>query len=93
MMKTASRREIEQAYAEATRAASRGSLMGALGFGLALMMATLLAERGTLLGAGFGLETLLLVGGLGGGLTFTILAARASRMARRCRRELHRTRR
>jgi hypothetical protein len=69
--------------------AGRSSLLGALGFGLALLMAAVLAGRGALLlRAGWGLETLLLFGGIAGGLLYTTLAVRASRHAREYRRRL-----
>lgn len=79
--------ELEEAYREALRTSSRLRLMGALGFGVALLMGALLVTRGDLSTA-FPLETLLLVGGLGGGLAFTVLAVRASRMASAYRRRL-----
>lgn len=79
---------MEEAYGEAARTASRSSLMGTLGFGLALVMATVIGWEGSFLAAGFGLEKLLFVGGVVGGLTFTLLALRASRVARTCRRRL-----
>jgi hypothetical protein len=82
------RNALEQAYQEAVRTAARSSLLGALGFGLALLMAAVLAGRGTLLGAGWGLETLLLFGGIAGGLLYTTLAMRASRHAKEYRRRL-----
>lgn len=66
--------------------------MGALGFGVALAMAAILVTRGGLLAAGFGVELILLVGGLAGGLAFTVLGLRASRMARDCRRRLDESR-
>ena len=80
----ASRAEVEKAYAEASRAASRSSLMGALGFGVALVMGVTLAREGSLFAAGYGLEMFLAVGGMGGGIVFTVLALRASRMAKEC---------
>lgn len=80
------RSELQQAHDEAVRAASRLSLLGALGFGAALLMAALLLTRGSV--SAFPVETLLLVGGIGGGLAFTVLAVRASRMARECKRRL-----
>lgn len=82
------RNALEQAYREAVRTASRSSLLGALGFGLALLMAAVLAGRGALLAAGWGLETLLLFGGIAGGLLYTTLAVRASRHAKEYRRRL-----
>jgi mannose/fructose/N-acetylgalactosamine-specific phosphotransferase system component IIC len=84
----ASRAEVEKAYAEASRAASRSSLMGALGFGVALVMGITLAREGSPFAAGFGLELILAVGGMGGGIVFTVLALRASRMAKECQRRL-----
>lgn len=68
--------------------ATRSSLMGMLGFGLALVTGALLAQQGSLLAAGFGLDRVLFVGGLSGGLLFTLLALRASRIARDCKRRL-----
>ena len=87
-MEKVSRAAAEQAYAEAVRTANRASLMGALGFGLALVTGAILAEQGTLLAPGFGLESILFTGGLGGGLIFSLMALRASRMARRCQQAL-----
>jgi hypothetical protein len=84
-----SRAEVEQAYAEASRAASRLSLMGALGFGLALVLGIPLVREGSLFAAGYGLELILVVGGVGGGIVFTVLALRASRMAKECQRRLY----
>lgn len=63
-------------------------MMGALGFGVALAMAVVVVTQGGFLAAAFGVEMILLVGGLSGGLAFTTLALRASRMARACRRRL-----
>ncbi len=68
----ASKAELEEALAEATRTAARSAVMGALGFGLALVW----------------LEKLLLAGGLAGGATFTIFGLRASRAADRVRKVL-----
>lgn len=79
---------LQEAYEEAARTASLSSFMGALGFGLALVVATVIGWEGSFLAAGFGLEKLLFVGGVVGGLTFTVLALRASRTARECRRRL-----
>ncbi|MGH3647291.1 MAG: hypothetical protein ACRDTM_08955 [Micromonosporaceae bacterium] len=87
-MEKVSRTAAKQAYAEAVRTANRASLMGALGFGLALVTGAKLAEQGSLLAPGFGLESILLTGGLGGGLIFSLMALRASRMARQCRQVL-----
>jgi hypothetical protein len=82
------RAAVEQAYAEASRAASRMSLLGALGFGLALVIVATAAREGGPFAAGFGLETILVAGGIGGGIVFTALALRASRIAKECRRRL-----
>jgi hypothetical protein len=82
------RAAIERAYAEASRAASRLSLLGALGFGLALLVGATVAGEGSLFTAGRGLESILVAGGIAGGIVFTLLAVRASRMATRCRRRL-----
>jgi hypothetical protein len=79
---------LTSAYEEAARTASRSSFMGAVGFGLALLMATAIGWEGSFLEVGFGLEKLLFAGGVVGGLTFTVLALRASRAARACRRRL-----
>lgn len=84
------RAAVEQAFAEASRAASRLSLMGALGFGLALVVGFSLASGGNLLAAGHGLEMILVAGGIGGGIVFTVLALRAARMAKECERRLRR---
>lgn len=85
---TPSRKALQEAYTAAVRMASRLSMMGALGFGVALVMAALLITRGGFRAAGLGVELILLVGGLAGGLAFTVLALRASRVARECRRRL-----
>lgn len=85
---TTSRATVEKAYVEASRAASRASLMGALGFGVALLMGFTLARGGSLFAAGYGLELMLAAGGTAGGIVFTVLALRASRMAEECRRRL-----
>ncbi|MQA85631.1 MAG: hypothetical protein GEV03_13635 [Streptosporangiales bacterium] len=69
--------------------ASRLSVMGALGFGVAVAMAAVLVTRGGF-AAGFGPEMVLIAGGLGGGVAFTVLALRASKMAREYRRHLER---
>jgi hypothetical protein len=82
------RSAVEQAHADASRAASRSSLMGALGFGIALVMGVALAREGSFFAAGHGLELILLSGGVGGGIVFTVLALRAARMAKECRRRL-----
>lgn len=83
-----SRAAVEQAHAEASRAASRLSLMGALGFGLALVVGVALGRAGSLFAPGHGLETILVTGGIGGGIVFTVLALRAARMAKECERRL-----
>ena len=83
-----SRAAVEQAYAEASRAASRMSLMGALGFGLALIIGVTAGREDGLFAAGYGLEMILVAGGIGGGIVFTVLALRASRIAKECRRRL-----
>ncbi len=82
------RAAVEQAYAEASRAASRMSLLGALGFGLALVMGAGASRDGGPFAAGHGLEMVLVAGGIGGGIVFTVLALRASRIAKECRRRL-----
>lgn len=87
-----SREAVEKAYAESSRAASRSSFMGALGFGIALVIGVPVVREGNLLGAGHGLEMILVAGGIGGGVVFTVLALRASRMARSCQRRLRETR-
>lgn len=79
---------MEEAYDDAVRTASRLSVMGTLGFGVAFAMAAVLMSRGGFFAAGFGLEMVLFAGGLGGGIAFTVLALRASKMARACRRRL-----
>jgi hypothetical protein len=83
-----SRQAVEKAYTESSRAASRSSLMGALGFGLALVIGVPLVREGSLFTVGYGLELILVAGGIGGGIVFTVLALRASRMAKECRRRL-----
>lgn len=82
------RRDVEEAYREASRGATRSSFMGAMGFGLALLMAAIITDRGSFLGGGLGLQKLLFAGGVTGGLVFTLLAVRASRAARQCRQRL-----
>jgi hypothetical protein len=62
--------------------------MGALGFGVALLMIVTLARQGGLFAAGYGLELTLAAGGTAGGVVFTVLALRASRMAKECERRL-----
>jgi hypothetical protein len=84
----ASRAELEEAYAEATRAAARSATMGVLGFGLALVMFAVIASGKSPIGEGFWLEKLLLAGGLAGGAVFTVLGLRASRAADRVRKLL-----
>lgn len=84
----ASRAELEQAYGEATRAAGRLAMLGALGFGLGLVMFAVIASGKSPLGVGFWLEKALLAGGLAGGVTFTVLGLRASRAAERVRKLL-----
>jgi hypothetical protein len=84
----ASRMAVEKAYVEASRAASRLSLMGALGFGVALVIGVALVREGSLFAVGYGLELILVTGGIGGGIVFTALAVRASRMANDCQSRL-----
>lgn len=86
------REAVEKAYAESSRAASRSSFMGALGFGIALVIGVPVVREGNLFAAGHGLELILVAGGIGGGIVYTVLALRASRMARNCRRRLRETR-
>lgn len=78
-----SRAELEEAYAEATRAAVRSAAMGAAGFGLGLVMFAVIAGGRSPIGEGFWLEKALLAGGVAGGLIFTVLGLRASRAAER----------
>lgn len=85
---TPSRAAVEEAYADASRAASWSSLMGALGFGLAVVMGAGLARAGDPFAPGHGLELVLAAGGIGGGVVFTVLAVRAARIAAQCRRRL-----
>jgi hypothetical protein len=82
------RADLEDAYQEAVRTASRSSLMGAVGFGLALLMFALL--EGSLLAPEGALERFFFVGGLVGGITFSLLALRAARAARQCKEQLNR---
>jgi hypothetical protein len=82
------RADLEDAYQEAVRTASRSSLMGAVGFGLALLMLALL--EGSLLAPEGALERFFFVGGLVGGITFSLLALRAARAARQCKEQLDR---
>jgi hypothetical protein len=84
----ATRAELEEAYAEATRTAGRSAIMGALGFGLGLVMFAVIAGGKSPIGEGFWLEKLLLAGGLAGGVMFTVLGLRASRAADRVRKLL-----
>lgn len=79
------RDSLTKAFDEASRTATRSSLLGMLGFGLALAMGALLARENGFLAAGYGLDMILFAGGLCGGLVFTVMAIRASRMARQCR--------
>lgn len=85
-----SERELEDAYADAARTSSRASLLGALGFGFALLMGLRLASEDGFFVRGFGLDLMLFVGGLVGGVVFTVLALRAARVAKLCRRQLER---
>jgi hypothetical protein len=84
----AARETVEKAYAESSRAASLSSLLGALGFGLAVIIGIPLVRAGNLLAPGHGLELILVGGGIGGGIVFTVLALRASRMSKECQRRL-----
>ncbi len=84
----ASKAELEEAYAEATRTAARSGVMGALGLGLSLTMFAVMAGGTSPLGEGFWLEKLLLAGGLAGGAVFTVVGVRASRVADRLRKLL-----
>jgi hypothetical protein len=86
---TATRQELETAYREATKTATRSSLLGALGFGVALLMLMVVTERGASPSpTPVSLEQMLMFGGVFGGLMFTLIAARASRTAKACRRLL-----
>ena len=80
--------EIKDAYRQAVRMASRCSVLGALGFGLALAMLVFLTDKlelqEALFGTAYPLERFLLAGGLVGGLLFTWQAWRASRLAKVC---------
>lgn len=51
-------------------------------------MGSILAGNAGFLQPEFGLQMVLFTGGLAGGIAFTVVAARASRMARACRRHL-----
>lgn len=85
----ASTRDVEAAYRQATRTATRSSLLGALGFGVALLMLVVLAQRGPSASpTPVSLEHMLIFGGVFGGLVFTFMASRASRTAKSCRRIL-----
>lgn len=84
----AGRTELEEAYAEATRTATRSAAMGVVGFGLSLVMFAVLAAGTSLIGEGFWVEKLLIAGGVAGGVSFTITGLRASRVADRVRKML-----
>jgi hypothetical protein len=84
----ATKAELEEAYAEATRTAARSATMGVLGFGLGLIMFAVLAAGKSLIGEGFWVEKLLIAGGVAGGVSFTITGLRASRTADRVRKLL-----
>lgn len=86
-----SRRNLEEAYAEAAQTASRLSLLGAAGFGVALLMAALLLTRGEFFSPRYALEMILVVGAGSGGAAFTFLALRASRLARTYQRRMDET--
>ena len=60
--------------------------------GIALVIGVPVVREGNLFAAGHGLELILVAGGIGGGIVYTVLALRASRMARNCRRRLRETR-
>jgi hypothetical protein len=84
-----SAQELEAAYRQATKTATRSSLLGALGFGVALLMLVVLAQRGpTPSPTPVSLEHMLIFGGVFGGLVFTLIASRASRTAKSCQRQL-----
>ncbi|GIX48269.1 MAG: hypothetical protein KatS3mg131_2480 [Candidatus Tectimicrobiota bacterium] len=84
--------EVRAAYQEAVRTASRCSLLGAIGFGVALLMLPVLLSTGTLSEAVFGtahpLARFLFLGGCAGGLLFSFQAWRAARLVRACRERL-----
>lgn len=81
--------ELAAAYRQATRTATRSSLLGAMGFGVALLMLVVLTQRGPSESpTPVSLEHMLIFGGVFGGLVFTAIASRASRTAKSCRREL-----
>lgn len=64
-------------------------MLGALGFGVALLMFVILAERGPSPSpTPLSLEHMLIIGGVFGGVVFTAIAVRASRTARACREHL-----
>jgi hypothetical protein len=84
----ASRTELEEAYAEATRTAARAAAMGVAGFGLSLVMFAVIAGGKSLIGEGFWVEKLLIAGGVAGGVSFTITGLRASRAADQLRKLL-----
>lgn len=85
------RAALQEAYVDASRAASRAGLLGSAGFGVALIMGVRIAGSGEPLLTP-GLEGLLLFGGIAGGIAFTVIALRASAMARRCRDHLEQRR-
>jgi hypothetical protein len=81
--------ELETAYRQATKTATRSSLLGAMGFGVALLMLVVVAERGQSPSpTPVSLEQMLMFGGVFGGVVFTLIAARASHAAKVCRRQL-----
>jgi hypothetical protein len=81
--------ELRSAYRQATKTAARTSLLGALGFGAALLMLVVLVQRGpTPSPTPLSLEHMLIFGGVFGGILFTVIASRASRTAKRCERQL-----
>jgi hypothetical protein len=84
----ATKTELEEAYAEATRTAARAAAMGVAGFGLSLVMFAVLAAGKSLIGEGFWVEKLLIAGGVAGGVSFTITGLRASRAADQLRKLL-----
>lgn len=88
VQRSTARQSLEEAHADAVRTASRTSMLGALGFGVALLVGLRLADQGGFFMRGFGLDMLLLAGGVSGGIVFTFLALRASRLARAYRRHL-----
>jgi hypothetical protein len=84
------RKSLEEAHAQAARAASRGSLLGAMGFGIALVMLVNIVAGGALPGVGSGVQMFLLVAGVLAGAMYTGIAVRASRAAKQYRRRLER---